>query len=112
MLATGVDAGSVRRLHGGREHSSIRRADSGTDHVQAARRAAAGRQVGRQFKSAVNFIVYCWFSEKFRLTLGRLFRCDAVGRRCCQRCRASQTTVDATYCSVGMQTITVQLGNE
>jgi len=63
-------------------------------------------------KSAVNFIVYCWFSEKFRLTLGRLFRCDVVGRRCCQRCRASQTTVDATYCSVGMQTITVQLGNE
>ena len=63
-------------------------------------------------KSAVNFIVYCWFSEKFRVTLGRVFRCEALNRHCCQRCRASQTTVDAAYCSVGMQTITVQLGNE
>lgn len=30
-------------------------------------------------KSAVNFIVYCWFSEKFRATLRRVFRCCCPG---------------------------------
>lgn len=66
-------------------------------------------------KSAVNFIVYCWFSEKFRLTLGRLFRCEALRRRCCGPClrgRDSHGIVDANYCSVGMQTIAIHLGNE
>jgi len=59
----------------------------------------------------VNFIVYCWFSEKFRVTLGRVFHCETlINRHCCQR--ATTSNVDAAYCSVGMQTITVQLGND
>jgi len=37
-------------------------------------------------KSAVNFIVYCWCSEKFRVTLGRLFRCQLLGHGCCCCC--------------------------
>jgi len=61
-------------------------------------------------KSAVNFIVYCWCSEKFRVTLGRLFRCQLLGQgsACCQQSAAA----DVTYSSVGMQTIAVHVGNE
>lgn len=62
-------------------------------------------------KSAVNFIVYCWCSEKFRVTLGRLFHCEVLRRRWC-RCCVSQSNVDASYNSVGMQTIAVNIGNE
>jgi len=60
-------------------------------------------------KSAVNFIVYCWFSEKFRVTLGRLFHCELLRRRCCF---ASQSNVDTSYSSVGMQTIAIHIGTD
>ena len=63
-------------------------------------------------KSAVNFIVYCWFSEKFRVTLGRVFHYEVLRRLCCRCCGGSQTNADANYCSVGMQTIAIHIGNE
>jgi len=62
-------------------------------------------------KSAVNFVVYCWFSEKFRVTLSRVFHCEVLSRCSCGCC-ASQTTGDAHYNSVGMQTIAIHIANE
>ena len=63
-------------------------------------------------KSAVNFIVYCWCSEKFRVTLGRLIHCELIRRRCCRCCNTQQSNVDASYNSVGMQTIAINIGND
>lgn len=63
-------------------------------------------------KSAVNFIVYCWFSEKFRVTLDRVFHCQTVRRRLCYCCVSETTNIDANYQSVAMQTIAVHIGND
>jgi len=55
-------------------------------------------------KSAVNFIVYCWFSEKFSVTL------TCVIRLCYDRCRCRVTSHDSrdvNYCIIGMHTIAV-----
>jgi hypothetical protein len=78
-------------------------------------------------KSAVNFIIYCWFSEKFRATLKRVFRCIGGGSggmnvvggnggccygRCCYRYignSAGNGRRRDTYCSVKMQTSAIQL---
>jgi len=62
-------------------------------------------------KSAVNFVVYCWFSEKFRVTLRRVFHCEETSCQCCYGCRASQANVDARYCSLSMHVI-VHDGNQ
>ena len=45
-----LGAGSVRGLHGDREHSSFRRADRRADDVQTACRSPARRQISREFR--------------------------------------------------------------
>jgi hypothetical protein len=57
-------------------------------------------------KSAVNFIVYCWFSEKFWTTFKRVFRCATM----CDRRHAARTRrSDSSYCSVRVHTTAIQM---
>ena len=59
-------------------------------------------------KSAVNFIAYCWFSDKFRTTLKRVLG-GVVGERSpLAACRPRRGINDGDYNSLRMQTTCVE----